>query len=247
MNDPAESGYENNQGLAFLPHRLIKRIAWAGTAAMILGGMSVVLARHFFGLDIKAGQLFKLNMENNLPTWFSSTGLLACAVLLMVISIIKRKEGERWWIHWAVLAVLFTLLSIDEAASLHEKFFSPLRRSLGLTGILWYAWVIPGMIFVAAFVAAFARFLLHLPRPLAIRFIVSGAIYVSGALLMEMAGGYYRYNYGRETLTYGMLAAIEETLELIGMTLYLTSLVDYLTLRRGGLAIAFRSQKPDQT
>ncbi len=210
---------------------------------MIFGGVSMVLARHFSGLPLRWGQIFNLNAENNLPTWFSSTELLTCAVLLTVIAAIKRKQGERWWTHWAVLTILFLLLSIDEAASLHEKVFAPLRQSLGLTGIFWKAWVVPGMIFVAAFVIAFVRFLRHLPRRLALLFIVSGTIYVSGALLMEMAGAYYSYNYGRDNLVYTIMATTEEGLEMIGMTLFLTSLLDYLAQWQGRLAIAFSSQK----
>ena len=50
--------------------------------------------------------------------------------------------------------MIFVALSLDEAASIHERALVPLRRALSPTGVLTFAWVIPGALFVALVGAA---------------------------------------------------------------------------------------------
>lgn len=57
--------------------------------------------------------------------------------------------------------------------------------------MLYFAWVIPYAVFAVVVAVAFVRFLGHLPSRTRLGFLVSGGLYVSGALgleLLEMAG-----------------------------------------------------------
>ncbi len=38
---------------------------------------------------------------------------------------------------------IYTFLAIDETAQIHEKLIAPIRVAFGLTGALYFAWVIP--------------------------------------------------------------------------------------------------------
>ncbi|MDQ2913437.1 MAG: hypothetical protein M3T56_09295 [Chloroflexota bacterium] len=100
--------------------------------------------------------------EANVPTWNSSSVLLVCSGLLALIAYSTRHAQGRFARHWAVLAVIFLALSIDEEAALHEGAIR-LRDTFRLGGFFYYAWVIPGLIFVAVVGAAFLRFVLSLP------------------------------------------------------------------------------------
>jgi hypothetical protein len=87
---------------------------------------------------------FDLRQENNLPTWYSSSSLLFSAALLALIAKARREAGDREAIYWVILAIAFTFLSIDEAASLHEKTIKPLRHLVRGRGIFTNTWVLLG-------------------------------------------------------------------------------------------------------
>lgn len=149
-------------------------------------------------------QLFDLDEENNIPTWFSSFLLLNNAFFLYLYS---GKEGLQKQFHWSLLAAGFLLLAIDEVAGLHESFNSAIDIS----------WAIPGAILVLFVGVMFVPFLLSLPRRLALLFILAGFLYVSGAIVVELLSE----DMESETLAYSLVVAVEEGLEMIGALLFL--------------------------
>jgi hypothetical protein len=148
-------------------------------------------------------QLFELDEENNLPTWFSSFLLLNNAALLSLAA----AHATRHKIQWSILAAGFLLLSIDEVAGLHETFHSAIDTN----------WTIYAGILVLVVGAAFVPFLLALPRRTAIWFMISGATFVSGALVVE----YLSRDMEEESLHYALAVALEEGLEMAGALLFL--------------------------
>jgi hypothetical protein len=52
---------------------------------------------------------------------------------------------------------------------------------------------------------------------------------VGGAIGGEALGGWYASHHGDHNLTYALLVAIEEGLEIAGLTLFLRGLLDYAT------------------
>ncbi|PHP64547.1 hypothetical protein CSC94_23865 [Zhengella mangrovi] len=126
------------------------------------------------------------------------------------------------------LAFIFVCLSIDEAASFHEILAEPLRNMLGTSGILYFAWVIPGAAFALAVAIVFIPFLCSLPLATALRFVASGAIYVGGALGMELVGGYLADNGLLGSPLYMIVSTIEESMEMVGMALFFSAALDHL-------------------
>ncbi len=59
-------------------------------------------------------QLFDLDEENNLPTWYSGFLLLVVSVFLWLCGRRKRADADPWFGQWYALAVGFLLLSVDE-------------------------------------------------------------------------------------------------------------------------------------
>ncbi len=66
------------------------------------------------------GARFDTAEEANLPTWFSAVLLLAAGALCAVIGWARRAGGRAWAGRWMLLGIVFTCLSADEAAQLHE-------------------------------------------------------------------------------------------------------------------------------
>ncbi|HEX7045156.1 MAG TPA: hypothetical protein VF203_11145 [Burkholderiales bacterium] len=181
--------------------------------------------------------LFSVSSEGALPTWYSAVTLLLCAVLLGVIAAVYR--GQPFRAHWSALAVIFGLMSLDEATAIHEMLTTPLHARLNTGGALFFAWVIPGLAFVAVLALAYVRFLWSLPRRTGGLFLLAGATYVAGALGMEMAAGLYVEARGY-TFVYGLMATAEEVLEMGGVALFIYGLLDHLEHHVGRLEIALR-------
>ena len=104
-------------------------------------------------------RLFTLEGETNVPAWYSSSMLLLCSLLLVIIGVAKQHLGDRYTAHWILMAVIFLYLSLDEAAQLHEMAIKPFRSLFNARGFFYFAWIIPGAAFVGLFVLTYFKFL----------------------------------------------------------------------------------------
>jgi len=217
----------------------VTRLLTLVVSALVAAGIASVAVKHALGGASvwRVVQLFNLDVEGTIPSWYSSCALLGAAGLLGLIARAERERGSQDWRYWAGLAVIFVALSADEAASIHELAIHPLRRALGVSGVLAFAWVIPGAAFVALVGAVYLRFLLRLPAPTRSQFVLAGALFVGGALGMEMVGGalYTAYGMGLQT---ALESIVEETLEMVGIVVFIHALLSHLRHVAG--SIAFR-------
>jgi hypothetical protein len=183
-------------------------------------------------------QLFWVDSELNVPTLFSVLLLLAAAGLLAVIAIAGRRDRAPYTRHWGALAAIFAVLGFDEGTSIHERTVEPVRMLLeGMsvpTGRFideGPAWVVLGAVVVIGFVAAYARFLLHLPARIRNLMVLSGATFVTGALGIEILSHMYALEHSQETAVYALLATFEEGLEMLGIALFTYTLLLHLHLK----------------
>ncbi len=189
----------------------------------------------------KINRIISIDGENTIPAYFSTCLLLAAAALLGLIFLAKRKLSLPYQRYWLGLAIIFLYLSLDECIGLHEIFIGIIQRLFNRnTGVFVLAWVIPFGIFVLLFAMVYLRFLWHLPVKSRYLFVISGIIYISGTLGMEIIGGYYMQNNGWN-LTLHFLLTVEETLEMIGAITFIATLLDYIHHEFPGLNIAFKA------
>jgi hypothetical protein len=191
--------------------------------------------------------LFNVGRDGNLPTVYSFLSMFLAAGMLAVIATSEmRVRGpstqHRYW--WG-LTLIFAFLACDESIELHERLIVPGRELFNLSGMFYYAWVIPYGIFALLVFALYLRFLMKLPRHIAWLFVLAGGMYVAGALGMEMVGGWYweQYLIGEHTAaqarTMVMIQTIEEALEMMGIVVFIYALARYVS-DKGGLAITIR-------
>ncbi len=213
------------------PQRLLHSLVICVVALLVLDLIGQT-ARYIFGYGSLKGliKLFNLDAENAIPAAFSGFLLASCALVLLHISqkVRQAKEPQSLYArHWKGLSIIFLLLSLDELCSMHEQLILPLRHLLHTSGLFYYAWIIPGMIFVAALAAVYARFLRHLEPRVRNRFLLSAIIYVGGAVGVEMIGGWWSEQHSGRNITFALLVAVEETMEMMGATLFLTFLIQH--------------------
>ena len=173
-------------------------------------------------------EFLSLSYERNLPTWYASGLLLCCALALAAIARHAALTGAPRRRHWWGLAAAFLYLSMDESVGLHEH----LSDWVHLHGVLYFSWVVPAGVAVLALALAYLPFLAHLPVRPRRQFLVAGALYVTGALGMELPLGYWTELHGNDNLVYALIDLVEESLELLGASLFLAALVEYLEARR---------------
>ncbi len=173
-------------------------------------------------------ELFGLTKESNIPTWYASSTLLLSAFILAVIAFAKKKEGARFVLHWTAMSFIFLYLSFDESFGVHEKWTIPLRSYFNAGGFFHFAWVIPAIAFVLIFVLAYLRFLIDLPVSTRRLFLIAGALFVGGAIGLEMFSGYYQSYYGRYNIPFSIITTVEESLEMLGIVVFIHALISYL-------------------
>jgi hypothetical protein len=187
-----------------------------GCALVSLAGLAAEIGDYSLGWPDGAVELLSLSYERNVPTWAASSLLVLCAAALGLCARRAERDRAAWW----ALSAVFALMSLDEAIEIHEH----LGDAFAGEGVLYFGWVVPGAAIATALALAFAGLLRRLEPPDRSRFLVAGAIYVGGALGMELPLGWWTERAGDDNLVYGLLDWIEETLELAGATYFLLAL-----------------------
>lgn len=189
--------------------------------------------------NIRNFVLINLDEEANFPTYFSSLLLLISGVFLGIISLEEKQANSKFFHYWAFLSIIFFSLSLDEAASIHELSSHPLQKMFGFDGLFYHAWVVPGILLICFLAIIYIRFLMILPSKTKILFVVSASLYIGGAVGMEIVGGKYASLNGQENFIYGVVTMIEETMEMVGIVLFIYALLNYIRTHIKRVSVEF--------
>lgn len=187
-----------------------------------------ILSSESDSIMISLIDLFSVNAEGTIPTWYSTLLLFLSAALLAFIATVKQKNQEPYKHHWTGLAIIFLYLSLDEGAAIHEIFSDPLQAAFNTTGYLSFAWLIAFVPLVIFFALFYLRFLLHLPPRIRNLFIIAGVLYVGGAVIVEAISANRWYVDGGVSFPYLAIATVEESFEMLGVVVFIFALLSYL-------------------
>ena len=202
-----------------------------------------LVSEYLFGYDSLKGlvPLFDMGLEQNIPTLFSFVCFLTAAALLAFLSMAQARRGEAFGL-WAGLSLLFLFFAVDEAASIHEKLGYHLDRS-GIPDYLKLDWIIPYAILTCLVGVIYLRFWLRLPKHFRKLFLLSGALFVVGALGMELVFVYLNLSYPVEHISIAISETIEELFEFSGLILFIYSLLAYLEDQFGTFSLQLGGEK----
>jgi len=185
----------------------------------LLSAAHVVAITAYFGgyVDCSYWQvsIFDLDAEQSLGTWFSAVLLLLAGRLLVEEHSRSRDAGCAQQRGWALLAVGFHLLSLDEVAGLHESLNTALETT---------SWTLFGAAGAALLLLVFAPFLGRLDGRTRAVFLVAGLIYLGGAIGVERSTDFYADTDQLHSLAYNLWNTLEETLEMAGVVLFIHAL-----------------------
>ena len=225
----------------------ILRNLFIAIGLLLIGNLlSLYLLFNSVGMDSKIPRLIikllNFNLEANLPTYFSSLILLANAVLLAIIGFGVKSKGSKYW-YWIGLSCIFVFLALDEMIQIHEQLRAPIEQLLGTTGILYFAWFIPYLIFTFLVGIAYFKFIMGLPKHVLKLFILAAVLFLSGAVIVEAISGMYSEDYGEKTLAYALMYSFEELLEMCGSVVFFYALMVHISYEFKQLKLTFESKK----
>ena len=207
---------------------------------LIAHGVEETFGEH---LPERATSLWYLEEENNVPTWYSSTLLALIGGVVLFIGFLKFQERDPYYRQWIALAFIPLLVSLDDAAQLHEATDEPLADLNDWSGLLFYAWVLVVIPIVVLVTIPFIPFLRRLPRrTLAILLTGAGVVFTAGVLL-EMPEGLVVEKYGEGGILDFVVSTSQEVLEMAGAIIALYAMMDYLAGYRPQLTVNIERDK----
>lgn len=218
--------------IPFSSDKLIKRLAISCALLLAIHTFLTVLHYGFVDLPWLLRELFDVDEEESIPTWFSSMLLLITAIVLFLVSILCKQRKDANAKYWLGLGFGFAFMSIDEIAGFHET----------LNTVIQISWAVPGLIVVLVIGAMYVKFLTSLPTKVAVQFMMAGAIFVGGAVGVELATEPYLYNDALDTMGYNLWTPVEEGMEMGGVIFFLSAIFDYIK-QRFGSKIGFDGSK----
>ena len=189
------------------------------------------------------GEFFDVGLEKNIPTMYS---VLAWSLAAFATGLAAHSEairGAAFVGRWRALALIFLFLAFDEGTTIHEHIGSYLKDwdLLPATGLLHFFWVVPYSFLVILFASLYAPFLDALPTRTKVGFILSGNVFIGGAMGVEMfSASVYETKGEGHSVLYHVLYSIEEFMEMLGVALLIFFVLDYLETHTKGLSVSWK-------
>jgi len=210
--------------------------------ALLVSAHIIQISLYHFDV-IKYIKFIDLDIENNLPSFYSSMAIEFCAVLLAVIFWYKKQSGSKESRYWLGLAFIFLFLGFDEATQIHEEFSDIFEEIIDASGFLYFAWVIPYGTVTVIIGLLYWSWLWKLPANTRNGFVIAGVTFLSGAIGFEMISAVYADEHSVYDWRYSIAYTIEETLEMSGIVLFIRALLFYIEQNVGQISLDFMPSK----
>jgi hypothetical protein len=213
------------------PRRLVEvRVAADRAVPVLLAGVLLVSLAGLSGALVRAGVLHldlpglagwgaatDPDLPTGAPSWFECALLVLAALVAWTAADDARADGDPRAGSWRGLAVGALVLSIDELTAVHQTVVAPVARLLGggLPGDL--AWGVVAVPAVVAAGVAGAGLLRSLPRSTSSGLVVAAALYVGGAVLLDVVGTALRSAVESGSLLLASASVVEEAMEMLGI------------------------------
>lgn len=211
------------------------RAACVVIAALVL--MSVLADLTTSSMESTVWKAASLDSESSLATVYAILQVGTCAAAAFLVSFVLRRRGRPWAGHWFAVGLLLVAVAVEEQVGWHETLSHKLTDAWDTSGLLRFAWVLPGVVVVGLLTVVFLRFVVALPPPIRGLVVAAASVYVAGAVGVEMFSGLA--DDGRVSLSTAWVAltTLEETLELLGVALMGYAIGRYLTQFAGPVTV----------
>jgi hypothetical protein len=232
--------------------KMVGVVLMAAFGLLLIAHVAVAVLRVEFGRDYLYGLALRFDFDRavSIPDWYKGALLLLASLLSFLNAAAARAEaGLR--LHWRSLGALLLFLSFDAVASLHT-YLAAWLYSDAVT--VFARWTIVYAPVVAVLALLYAPFLASLPRSTAVAIGMSGLLFVAGALGLELVGARIAESATSLPITevssahwfaikrawpYVIEVTLEESLEMVGLIVYIVAALGYLSRRGVEFKVSF--------
>lgn len=180
--------------------------------------------RHLLGF----ARLFYFDTRGSLSHYFISILLLTSSLLLYLIAMSHKSEGGRHWIHWSILSFVFLSMSLDKLLRVREIPIHMFWKAFAKTGLSYPIWIFFKVTLFMLFVTVFLRFFLRLPSRVRLLVFVAAFLFVAGGIGVDNLSSYLHFNKNISDLSYSVMSTVEESMEMLGIIVFIHALLGYL-------------------
>ena len=164
--------------------------------------------------------LFSIDGEMTIPAWYQGLLLMACAISIIINSATNRLTLKKSQLSFSLI---FITLSIDEVITIRERIEGVYYKYILIRGYTLsfehnfiFSLLVLGLILLIACISI--RFLYSHDNYNRKPFILSGFIYVFGAVGLDLIGSNFE---DKMSLIYQLSTMLEELFEMIGLIMFL--------------------------
>ena len=184
----------------------------------------------------------------NIPSGFKILVLFASAAVVWAIARTAAQAGDKWAREWHFLAVVVAFLAVDETTLLHQSISRVIDQQFpDKPGPIHFSWILiylPGAILVVKLLWKFFRAMAKAPKR---QLAFGGLTFIGGAGLVEIFKGLLlkKDATGEElpSSAFDFTAAFSDSLEFVGMSIFLVAAVAELGRRAYGARIVVGSEE----
>ena len=174
-------------------------------------------------------KLFDVVKEKNFPSLFSTIQLLFSGYMLMEVC--KKSTDKLLKYYWKCLSYIFYFLAFDEWFTVHDILGKVLYKKAGYLGDV-LGWTLMYMGIMVLFAIWSIKFLIKLPRQIAFYFVLSGCMFLLGAIgfeLLAKAAVISHFSLSFSSLQIYSFGLVEEGLEMLGIWGFNIAIFTYLS------------------
>lgn len=205
-----------------LPVERVARLLWWTVAVAIVATFSAQVWHKLAGDDNTVINLFDSDQKLNFPTALKLALMLGAALLFCVVALGARERHDR--VRWFGLGALFGLVTLDELTYMHQRISDAFHDWFGASGALRFAWIVIYVPVLAVVAVVYFPWWRALPRHLRNGLLWAALLFAGGSAGIELAKGalYEEHDWG---LKFGLVAALSDSLEFIGLGLLVVLLL----------------------
>lgn len=193
--------------------------------------VSVAVFNEKHGFLFELSNRFDMNDESSVPQWFTLMGFLAISAGSFLAA--RMAGTARLRRLWKIIAILALLLSVDDAAALHEYILQSLHNTFFLDTAPTFmrnTWLIlmPIVLLIGGWLLV--QCIKLLPRRTTVSICTGALIFLFGAVLVDSFANNYPE---RAFITQGVISGIEGGLQLIGLSVMIYGIWEYLQSKHG--------------
>ncbi len=231
--DKNKSYLTGDDTFSFLNRSLVINGAVLVLIVILLGALHIILYR----FRVCGVSWFNMDMERNIPTWFSGSLFFLLGVLNIFVFHVERhiKHNHakifRSAFIWVSMGILIILMSLDEISTLHENlYWFEIRCTTHNLGSFWVyvtQWQLlwaPLIFLIFCYFVLFFVHRLRIYKPALITAMAGTGTWLL-SLIIEGSRAYIKV-IGENAYKFSVL--MEEELEIIGIILLMAALILYL-------------------